>query len=164
MLPILEHIYTKANGQSHYTFRAKVKRLGAPNVDIVGFYPNPETENDEVRRYSFACHYRALAISYKVNVQLIDEFEDMTLEETDRPFISVEERREKTKFGSNAELKDFTHPKDAIYLFGNSIYQYPSDHFKVSIIISIRTPKVSPLYGDQAAAMVLYDRVNKSVY
>jgi hypothetical protein len=61
------------------------------------------------------------------------------------------------------ELEDFTHPASATYIFGNTHYQRPSDHFNCDLLVGVRMDDLeaanhSPFYGNQMAAMIWYDR------
>jgi len=75
------------------------------------------------------------------------------------PVVVIEEQRDDFE---STELHSFVHPKDAIYIVGNSQYRWPSQHFKTDYCVHIKTPKADhPLYGDQVLAMVLNDKENK---
>lgn len=56
-------------------------------------------------------------------------------------------------------LEYFTHPEDALYVFGRaSQTPAPPDNAKV---VKINTPKPGCLWAHQACAIVLYDRLQK---
>lgn len=59
-------------------------------------------------------------------------------------------------------LSTFDHPDDVIYVFGKSGYS-PRAHMREGdISVKIDTPRVGGLWADQAAAVVLYDRMLKA--
>jgi hypothetical protein len=68
-------------------------------------------------------------------------------------------------FDENATtvLSDFTHPQDVIYVFGKSGYSPLGLMREGDISIKIDTPaSVGGLWADQAASIVLYDRLLKN--
>jgi hypothetical protein len=81
-------------------------------------------------------------------------------------YVAIEE---KTAFTTH--IKDFVHPKKAVYIVGNSKYRWPSGHidvqYKVHLPNAGPTPtpegvwRHHPLYGFQAASIVLNDRIIK---
>lgn len=129
-----------------------------PLTTIVGFYPYPLFEETEV----WWRHYASLAYTYGVNASVI--FEPMHIwipHETKIPVICVEEY---IGDPSSIELKDFSHPPDAIYIAGNSHYRFPSEEFKFDNRVHIDLPggHENPLYGSQALHLVLHDRLLKT--
>jgi len=62
---------------------------------------------------------------------------------------------------STVPLTTFQHPENALYIFGKARYN-PVDQFKTDsdLWVRIDTPSGSPglLWGDQVAAIILYDR------
>ncbi len=58
-------------------------------------------------------------------------------------------------------LENFVHPTDVIYVFGKSAYSPLGLMREGDVAIKINTPSVGGLWGDQAAVIVLYDRMLK---
>lgn len=126
-------------------------KADSDRVFVIGFWPYPETSH--LNEGSLGYHFKALAITYGVNVQVVyhpEEVENLP----DLPIVALEESHADT-----IDLQDFIHPPNVIYIAGNSQYNNPSDFFKASHRVSIRAPvSGQPLYGDQALAIVLNDR------
>ena len=135
----------------------KRTKASDPHIFIVGFYPHPECD-DPVRKQRFECHYWSLMHTYGVSLQLVDSVDEVMLG-GDHPIVVVEEERDGVE---SVELIRFTHPKNAMYIVGNSEYRWPSDHFDADFRVHVKTPKPDhPLYGDQVLAIVLNDQENK---
>ncbi len=123
-------------------------------IYIVGMYPSPETgDNREPWEYN----YRALAFAYNCNVQLIREpNEAMNLQSL--VSVAIEQKNE-----NSIPLPEFVHPERAVYYAGNSKYPTPSYWANTDMAVHIDTPGglEHSLYGHQAAAIVLHDRMIK---
>lgn len=146
--------------KARHTFTGRTKSK-SPNITFVVFYPSPETLSDPGRKFAFACHYRALALTYKITIYMINTAEELQLFNDNRPFISIEEKR--VNKGSIL-LQNFNHARDVIYLLGSSVYPHPSDLITTQNRIHIDVvDSKHPLYGDQCAAMIMYDRSVKGV-
>lgn len=125
---------------------------------MVGFYPFPETT--PVNKKAYEMPYRALFDSYICCVQMIDKPEELAF--TRSPIVVIEER---TNNPAQVNLVDFQHPERCTYIVGNSIYRWPSAKFDSIARVYIDTPAFDrPLYGSQAAAIVLQDRYQKCRY
>ena len=125
----------------------------ANNNLLVGFFPYPETKRETQSLYEN--FYRAIAFTYVLEMILVSELGELEVFD-DRPIISIEEQR-----GINDQnYKYFEYPEKAIYIVGNSKYQYPSDTFdtQANIYIDIPCAEYDALYGAQAAAIVLQQR------
>ena len=138
-----------------------------PQVLLVGFYPRLEDffehDEDQWRSYMLSrSYYRSCAIPWRCSLHLVHE-PDQIVYPKGRPIISVEEPGPDT-----IDLRDFKHPRDAMYIFGNMDYQRPSEFLPKG------TPKVTishptqvegyegvALYGALCAAMICYDRHQK---
>jgi len=60
-------------------------------------------------------------------------------------------------------LHDFKHPNDAVYVFGSAHYNPTALKRDQDVIVTIKTiDDKGVLWGDQCAAIVLYDRMVKS--
>ena len=60
------------------------------------------------------------------------------------------------------DLRDYAHPTDAIYVFGNT-HQSMAGHVTADDdVVSIFTPVASDMFGHVTLAAVLYDRVAKT--
>ena len=130
------------------------RRITDPRVMIVGFFPYPETShlNEHTMRY----HFRGLAVTYGCNVQVVHNVGSI-MRLPDLPIICMEEPHAGT-----VDLMDFEHPRDAIYMVGNSRFENLSQWFEADHLVSIRAPMSGqPLYGDQVAAIVMNDRTYK---
>jgi hypothetical protein len=131
------------------------KKVDTPQVYLIGFYPYPETNADN--QWSIDYHFKSLVHTYGLNCQVLYEPDEL-VELPDFPIISLEEPNNGT-----VDLNTFTHPRDAIYIVGNSLYEKPSDYFPADHRVHINAPGSNqPLYGDQAAAIALHDRYQKS--
>jgi hypothetical protein len=127
------------------------KRLIDPRVFIIGFFPYPETTH--LNEHTMQYHFRSLAVTYGLNVQVVHN-PGGVMQLPDLPVICMEEPHAGT-----VDLQDFEHPKDAIYMVGNSKYQNLSKWFEADHLVSIKAPMHGqPLYGDQVAAIVMNDR------
>ena len=127
-------------------------RASQPRVHVIAFYPYPETNPDT--QYDQDYHYKSLIYTYGINCQVVYAPEEV-INLPDLPLIALEEPNNAT-----VDLREFTHPADAIYVVGNSRYPNPSDYFKADHRVSLATPGGTghPLYGDQVMAIVLQDR------
>ena len=59
-------------------------------------------------------------------------------------------------------LKDFHHPDDAVYIFGNSSTDNSRWAMDGDIILSIKTPSNVDMFGSTVLGIVLYDRQVKA--
>lgn len=126
-----------------------------PKVYVVGFYPYPEALLNE---RAFEAPYEALMATYGINWQLIDSPDELAWKSL--PIIAVEEP---TKHPDQVCIEDFEHPRDCIYIVGNTKHRWPSAWFDVDHRVYIPGPKWdAPLYGSQAMSIVLYDRYKKN--
>jgi len=132
------------------------RRPTDPRINVVAFWPYPETT--PANKQAFALDYNALSVVYGVGVQMVD-FPSEELFFNSSPLIAVEEW---TNNPTAVALKDFEHPINATYIIGNSQYRWPSGHYDVAHKVYFRTPNLVPLYGHQAAAIILQDRCEKN--
>lgn len=124
------------------------------DVFVLGFYPCPEStlHNKQLTNY----HYRALRSTYGVTVGILHDPSRIHFLKG-ISYIAVEQKTD-----TSISLKDFVHPERAVYVVGNSQYQHPSFWMEEDYRVHIDVPHMDePLYGDQAAAIVLQDRSNK---
>ncbi len=115
------------------------------------FYMNPNTGLGEQLKND---HIENLQLLYETNniQETLDENPSLT------PVVIDE--------NGDVELKDFTHPEDALYILGKVGYS-PKEHFPN--IVSVRIPSWSKepnasyglLHPHQAISIVLYDRMTK---
>jgi len=124
----------------------KSKISDGQSVKVIGFYPAG------VDAHSAERHFACLCSAYNCDLEILNLPEEAIIS-SNYKLISFEENR-------GIELKDFIHPiEDTIYLFGNTSYPYPSEHFAgVHQIIHVKTPVSAALFGANVAAMVLYQR------
>ena len=127
-----------------------------PISSLIGFYPYPETNPANAK--VFEQHYLSLHFTYQVNVQVVRDPAEI-FPGFEGAIVSIQE-------GDHShELEDFVHPEQCIYVAGNSMYQYPADFMHTDYQVRIQVPAPDhPLYGDQAAAIVLNDRRLKNGY
>jgi hypothetical protein len=143
-------------------------------VTIIGFWPIEEYVHavHDDRRIS-RCHYRTVCLHAHWDLQIIEEPEQARLPDG-VPIIGVDEPYKiDPQSGDHAateepphwiqELQDFSHPKSATYILGNTHYQRPSDYFPCDYLVGItmddlEAASYSPFYGNQMAAMIWYDR------
>jgi len=59
------------------------------------------------------------------------------------------------------DLKDYTHPADAIYVFGSSPESLVNHIGETDDVVTIRTPVSAAMFGHVALSAVLYDRMVK---
>lgn len=119
---------------------------------LIGFYPAPEVRNKDLRDFTDAC-FRSLCCTYDCNMQIV-EHPSQVFDLRALPYISIEEKTPYT-----LPVQDFTHPKRGVYIVGNSIYSHPSGWCEPQYRVHIDVPYINhPLYGFQAAAIVLHDR------
>jgi len=127
------------------------------NVTIIGFYPWTECLNVDMK-LRFETHYLALTFCYGVSGQLIDHPKEAQIY-GNRPVVAIQEV---VAGDESTSLIDFEHPRDAVYIVGNSRYRWPSEHFVVTSKVHIPTGNPEhPMYGDQALAVAMYDKFNK---
>ncbi len=120
---------------------------------LIGFFSAPETTY--ANQYIYEFHFRSLCFTFGIEMQLVYTPEEIIIPDT-RPIISVEESRDNIQSISHT---DFTHPTKAIYVVGNSKYQYPSDFLDVDYKTHISVPHAEhPMYGSQAMAVILTDK------
>jgi len=134
---------------------SEYKDPSKPNVYIIGFYPEPETTLNNI--HLTKSRFRALAFTYGISIIICNHPSDFDALPEKLPVISIEEH-------GDSMLKDFQHPRDVIYLCGNSAFRYPSRYFDTEGTVTIETPMIDhPLYGDQAGAIILQDRLFKNI-
>lgn len=125
------------------------------SVCVVGFYPCPETTSNN--RGLTESHYRALYLTYGVSIRLVETPEEIKFS-TKITYVAVEQENK-----SSIPMREFVHPDKAAYVVGNSTYQFPSFWCDVSYRVHIDVPHMAkPLYGDQAAVIILNDRYMKN--
>lgn len=109
-----------------------------------------------------------LAVQYAFGVEsleIIHDPEDFWCPGT-HEIVSIEE--------GGTPLAEFDHPENVMYVTGNSKFRIPSEHLLVDELVSIEmpVPEMAPIengaiddgytmYGHQALAIVLYDRMRK---
>ncbi|MGI9251039.1 MAG: hypothetical protein ACR2PR_07550 [Pseudohongiellaceae bacterium] len=121
-----------------------------PVSSVIGFYPNPETNAYNIQLFEW--HYRALHFTYRVNVQMVSAPAQIT-DLFGGAIVAIEEDPDAVP------IEDFEHPDQAVYIAGNSLYQFPSQFTRCTHVVQIPVPDPEhPLYGSQAAAIVLNDR------
>jgi hypothetical protein len=127
-------------------------------IYLIAFYPSPETNGQN--RYIIDCTYRALKDTYRCNIMVISDPKEANELMTFIPIIAIEEENKNTQ-----ALANFEHPEKAAYLVGNSQYRWPSYWFN-NVVAKVHIPTPvhdAPLYGFQAASIVLNDRYIKNV-
>lgn len=73
-------------------------------------------------------------------------------------YVAVEQENKHT-----VPMSEFVHPEKAAYVVGNNDYQFPSFWCDASHRVHIDVPHMKePLYGDQAAVIILNDRYMKN--
>jgi hypothetical protein len=100
---------------------------------------------------------------------LVPTFEKTTLEQYDtvrealtkvegvKVFLEIEKRAR--EIGREPiYLKDFKHPKNAVYIFGNSQTDNSRYVKKDDVLVSVETPNPQDPFGFNIACAVLYDR------
>jgi hypothetical protein len=133
--------------------RLALAKENTDNVMIVGFFPLPETTEHNVKQMGM--EYDALGLAYGVTCQLI-RLPEYMLPAAGRPIVVIEEDAETL-------ITDFVHPREAVYITGNSAHRYPSRHFPATYRVRVSVPFPDrPLYGSQATAIVLNDRYMKN--
>ena len=135
-----------------------IKKVADINVKIIGFYPTPECNHEEVKR-RFTSHNLSLTLGYGVSGQLINHPDEARIY-GNRPVVAIQEVVEGDE---SVSLIDFEHPRDAVYIVGNSQYRWPSEHFS-QITHKVHIPTGNPehpIYGDQVLAIALYDKFSK---
>ena len=131
-------------------------RPDMPRFYIIGFYPYPET-NKTTERIAQQM-YNSIAYTYDANIQLVYH-PDEVINLPDLPIYVMEEPGKNT-----TDIATFEHPRDAIYMMGNSHYSHLSNYFNFDKRISLRVPGYNqPLYGCQVAAIIGHDRVYKGL-
>jgi|TARA_R110000851_G_scaffold160270_1_gene303504 DNA-binding cell septation regulator SpoVG len=91
------------------------------------------------------------------NVILENSFESIDEEETTKVFLVMPNRIDKS-----VELKDFVHPKNASYIFGNAVdnlVRFIGDDDKA---VHITTHQASALFGVTVVGAVMFDRMSKN--
>ena len=135
----------------HYIHRRL--NMDQDRVQLIAFYPYPEKfhpENEVQQRL------KGIAATFMIDIQIVNHPEEL-ISLPDIPIVSIEERRD----NQSVDVRLFEHPRECVYIVGNSVYEYPSDYFNVTSKVSIALPTGHPLYGDQAAAVILTDRTYK---
>ena len=121
---------------------------------LIGFWPTPETSEHNWQVHEQ--HYRAVACTYNVEMQIVEKPSQIIVDDH-RPWISIEEYREGKP---GVRYDQFVYPEKAIYLVGNSDWRHMSDIVEVDHIINVPTPGgyEHPLYGNQVATIVFQQR------
>lgn len=124
---------------------------------LVAFYPFPET--DYRTRSAFEVCYAALMDAYQCDIMIINDPKEANALMNFVPIVAIEEENKNTQ-----PLAEFEHPEKVAYLVGNTTYRWPSYWFDdVVAHVHIPTPTFdAPLYGFQAASIVLHDRYMKN--
>ena len=126
------------------------EKLSAKNIEIVGFFPHPETT--EETKHIVEQRYRALAFAYGVSMQLVDAPYEI-VEDSSKEVICIQEHNKEI---DSLYYKDLVfYPEKIRFVVGNSIFRYPSEYLESYAVVHIPTPCLAPLYGDQALAIVL---------
>lgn len=151
---------------------------GDPRVHIIAFWPIEERGlMGYDNRWISRCHLRTACAQSHYSLQIIEEPHQAYLPKG-LPVIGVEEPHEIEDTERDGietslypppdirELFSFVHPRDAVYIVGNTYYQRPSDHFNTDISLGITMndndlANYSPYYGDQLIPIIWYDRTIK---
>lgn len=125
---------------------------------LMALWASPETtkENREIWEWQF----RALRSTYGINLQIVYDPKDwMDLHTI--PSCAIQQKSEGFE---SVEIRDFIHPPRCVYYVGNSKYTHPAYNMKTDFIVHIEAPEMyaHPLYGHQAASIVLHDRYIKN--
>jgi hypothetical protein len=166
----------------HPRHSVSFRDAGDPLVTIIGFWPIEEQyHQDHDDRWISRCHYRTVCCHAHYDLQIIETPADARIPKgipvigLDEPYTIVPQGGERgTVVGSVEppesviELIDFAHPKSATYIFGNTHYQRPSDHFDCDHLIGVtmddeEAASHSPFYGNQLVALIWYDRKLKGL-
>lgn len=135
------------------------RKSSEPRVLVVGFLPWPEVERIPNHHYVFNIHYKALAATFRTAWAMVEAPEEIEFND-ERPVICVEEDRD----NNTQNILEFAHPFDAVYIVGNAKYEFPSDHIRHDYAVHIPTKdRREPMYGHQAAAIVLFHRQMQGV-
>jgi len=125
-----------------YNSRWKFLVLGC---ELDGIYMTPVT--------GFSEEFREPANPAEVVIEVADIMDAVAANPELTPVL-VDER-------SPNLLQDFSHPQDAIYLFGNTGQSYYDGWEGLSVAVEAPGELTPYLQPDQAAAIVLYDRMMK---
>lgn len=125
------------------------------SIYVVGLFPSPETtEENELFMWQT---YLALSWTYTCNV-IVAKSPIGLPNLHSLPYIAIEQ-----KTANTIPLQSFEHPEKAVYYVGNSKWSHPSYWAKTDMAVHIDVPELEhPLYGCQAAAIVLNDRYIKN--
>lgn len=136
-------------------YKGDDKENGRRDNQLIGYWPTPETTefNWSVQEQ----HFRAIACTYGVEIQIVEKPSQIVIENR-RPWISIEEYSEDRP---GVPYNEFEFPEEAVYIVGNSDWRRASDVFEVDHIINVPTPGGfdHPLYGNQVAAIVFQQRL-----
>lgn len=122
-------------------------------------WSSPITEIDHwgMAMRSFGVERISMTPVSGIQSKFLDEYptiEELLEAKQDMTFVFVDEEGE-------TELKNFYHPKNALYIFGKAnrtpFPTYGKDHLSVRI----DCPLMGMLWPHQAMSIVLYDRINK---
>lgn len=125
-------------------------------IYLIALWPNPETNPRTIETWEY--NYRALQATYRLNLQIISD-PSLIMDLHTIPSVAIEQKAKGT-----VPLQDFVHPDKAVYYVGNSKFTHPSYWAMTDFAIHIEAPELydHPLYGHQAAAIVLHDRYLKN--
>lgn len=144
-------------------------------VTVIAFWPVSEWDFQKTEdRWISRCHYRTVCNHAHWDLQLIEN-PDQAVIPPGIPVIGLEEpyRIDPERLDEISVsipppdrvqcLEEFEHPEAATYIFGSTDYQRPSDHFECDLLVGIMMDDIeaasqSPLYGNQVAALIWYDR------
>ena len=103
-------------------------------------------------------NYYGVAYAFQVEtLQMLDEPHELEVP-VGYSIISIEE--------GGVPLSEFRHPEKVIYVTGNSEYRRPSEFLETddAVALEMRVPEDDSytMYGHQAMAVVLYDRMRKA--
>ena len=110
-----------------------------------------------LRDYGVSTHYMCPITGIDHSVQERKEIKEVLDENPDYTVIFCDERADST-------LKNFKHPKKALYVFGRANFSpFLSLKRKDDLSLKIETtlPEGGMLWGHQAAAIILHDRLLK---
>ena len=122
-------------------------------------WSSPITEIDHwgMAMRSFGVERIAMTPVSGIQSRFLDEYqtiEDLLEAKQDMTFVFVDEDGE-------AELKDFQHPENALYIFGKANYTPFPTHGEGHLSVRIDCELKGMLWPHQAMSVVLYDRASK---
>ena len=162
--------------QHQFTHRRDWHEEGDPFVTIIAFWPVEEVDRKGYdNRWISRCHLRTACAQAHFNLQIIERPEQAVIPEgvpiigLEEPYeiLDTERKVKATSMVKTSNILTFSHPRDAVYIVGNTFYQRPSDHFDTAISLGMpvydeEIANYSPLYGDQMVSIIWYDRLVKN--